>query len=220
MPEFWYDITMSFIGILTLLGIVLTWLIFRRTDRQPSLLLVLGGLITAGGFTGVVVFREAANSLLTVLILTGPALVAYSLASSDVVRVSGRLMLQVFATLLSLLLAKTVAVDVVYAGPFLAVLLLMNSLISLGLAGELREKLLVGASWMVVLFSWTRYLIGGTPGIREAVIIALYMVPVATWVGIAVSIYLSPVEHTWPGKLLNVHAERSPGEADEGLHEG
>ncbi|GAB6101800.1 hypothetical protein JCM16138_10230 [Thermococcus atlanticus] len=222
MPEFWYDITMSFIGILTLLGIVLTWLIFRRTDRQPSLLLVLGGLMTAGGFTGVVLFREAANSLLTVLILTGPALVAYSLASGDVVKVSGRLMLQVSATLLSLLLAghhSTVAVDIVYAGPFLAVLLLMNSLISSGLAGELREKLLVGASWMVVLFSWTRYLIGGTPRIREAAIVALYMVPVTIWVGIAVSIYLSPVEHTWPGKLLNVHAERSPGEMDEGLHE-
>lgn len=224
MLGLWYEITMSFVGILTLLGIVLTWAIFRRVEKvaHPSILLVLGGLMTAGGFTAVALFGEAANGILTVLILTGPAVIAYSLASGDVVKVSGRLMLQVFATLMSLLLAghySTVTIDVAYAGPFLAILLLMNSLISLGLAGEFREKLLIGASWMVVLFSWTRYLLDDRAAVQNAVIVAFYVLPIAVWIGVAFSIYLSPTGQNWPGKLLSVHAEYSSGEVDEGLHE-
>lgn len=200
MLELWYEIIMSLSGILTLFGIIITWLIFRRIEtivgeeKHPSGLLLIGGLMTSGGFSGAVLSKHPVNGILAVLILTGPALIAYSLAMDNVVKVSGRLMLQAIVTLSSLIFAgnySTVMVDVIYVGPFLALLLLMNSLISLKFLDEVREKLLIISSWFVVMFSWTRYWLDNTTGIQKGIIVAFFAIPIVLWVIIATSIYLS-----------------------------
>ncbi len=200
MLELWYEIIMSLSGVLTLLGIIITWLIFRHIETivgeegHPSGLLLLGGLMTSGGFSGAVLLKHSVNGILAVLILTGPALIAYSLAMGNVVKVSGRLMLQAIATLSSLIFAgnySTVMVDVIYVGPFLALLLLINSLISLNFVDELKEKLLIVSSWFVVMFSWTRYWLDDTTGIQKGIIVAFFVIPVILWVIVAISIYLS-----------------------------
>ncbi|ASJ04752.1 hypothetical protein A3L01_04990 [Thermococcus barossii] len=126
------------------------------------------------------------------LILIGPAMIGYALYDMGFKGVSVRLLLQSVALMLSLLGAghySTVTVDIAYVGPFLAVLLLMNAQIMVTEGN--RRRLLVAASWMIVIFSWTRYWLDDTSGLVKALIVAPYFLSVLMWVAVLVSMYIS-----------------------------
>jgi len=198
MREPWYDVIMSVSGVLILAGIVLTWMVRRKIERvtgeskTSSLLLLIGGLLTSLGFSlGVLNGRNMSQAMLT-LILIGPAMIGYALYDMGFKGVSVRLLLQSVALMLSLLGAghySTVTVDIAYVGPFLAVLLLMNAQIMVTEGN--RRWLLVAASWMIVIFSWTRYWLDDTSGLFKALIVVPYFLSVLMWVAVLVSMYIS-----------------------------
>ncbi|NJE76182.1 MULTISPECIES: hypothetical protein [Thermococcus] len=161
-------------------------------SKTSSLLLLIGGLLTSLGFSlGVLNGRNMSQAMLT-LILIGPAMIGYALYDMGFKGVSVRLLLQSVALMLSLLGAghySTVTVDIAYVGPFLAVLLLMNAQIMVTEGN--RRRLLVAASWMIVIFSWTRYWLDDTSGLVKALIVAPYFLSVLMWVAVLVSMYIS-----------------------------
>jgi len=198
MRELWYDLIMSISGALILVGIVLTWMVRRKIERvtgesqTSSVLLLIGGLLTSLGFSLSVLNGQSMSQTMLTMILVGPAMIGYALYDMGFQGVSVRLLLQSAVLLLSLLGAghySTVAVDIAYVGPFLAVLLLMNAQIIVTEGN--RRRLLVVASWMMVLFSWTRYLLDDTSGVLKALIVAPYSISVVVWVMVLISMYLS-----------------------------
>lgn len=189
---------MSLSGVLTLAGVFLTWLIRRKIERvtgqggRYSVLLLVGGVITALGFAWAVLTGGEPSGWMLFLILLGPAIIGYALFEFGFPGVSGRLMIQSGLMLLSLFGAShysTVAVDVAYIGPFLAVLLLMNAQIIVTEGS--RRTLIIAASWLIVVFSWTRYLLDDTAGLAKAAIVAPYTLATVIWVAVLVSLYLS-----------------------------
>lgn len=196
MSELWYKIVMSVTGVLIFFGIFLAWMILRKIEKRlekkslyPSMLL-LGGLLTSAGFTWEVLSGEKMGTLVLSFILIGPAMIAYSLAHVGAEKITGRLMIQSTLTLLSLFFAgrySTVTIDIAYIGPFLALLLLMNTQITI--AGESHRNLLITASWLLVLFSWTRYILDDTTGIVKALIVLPYVIAVVSWVAVLVITY-------------------------------
>ncbi|ASJ09397.1 hypothetical protein A3L11_09210 [Thermococcus siculi] len=198
MAEPWYSSMMGFSGILILTGIFLTWMVRRKIERvtgeggRYSVLLLAGGVVTAVGFAWSLLGDEGPNGWMLFLILTGPALIGYALFEFGFTGISGRLLIQSALMLLSLFGAghySSVPIDVAYTGPFLAVLLLMNSQIIV--TEGTRRDLLVLASWLMVIFSWTRYLLDDTAGVAKAAIVLLYFFAAVIWVAVLVSLYLS-----------------------------
>ena len=189
---------MSLSGFLILSGVFLTWMVRRKIERitgqngRCSVLLLVGGLITALGFAWSVFTGGEPSGWMLFLILLGPAIIGYVLSKFGFSGVSGRLMIQSGLMLLSLFGAghySTVAVDIAYIGPFLAVLLLMNAQIIVTEGG--RRTLILVASWLLVLFSWTRYLLDDVNGLAKALIVAPYALATIIWVAALVSLYLS-----------------------------
>ncbi len=198
MAESWYNALMSLSGVLTLTGVFLTWIIQRKIEKVTgkngsySLLLPIGGIMIALGFAWSVVSGNTLNGWVLSLILIGPAIIGYALFEFGFEGVSGRLIIQGVLTLLSLFGAghySTVTVDVAYVGPFLAILLLMNAQILITQGSG--RVLVVISSWLIVLFSWTRYMLGDTTGFVKAVIVAPYVLATIIWVVTLISLYLS-----------------------------
>ncbi|WP_148882280.1 hypothetical protein [Thermococcus aciditolerans] len=197
MSEMWYKIVMSSTGMLIFCGIFLAWMILRKIEKHrgnarspyPTVML-LGGLLTSLGFAWGVLGSGGMTTAVLSLILIGPAMIGYALANVGVEGITGRLMIQSVLTLLSLFLAgnySTVAVDVAYAGPFLALLLLMNA--HMMIERGIQRHLLVLSSWLIVLFSWTRYALNDTYGILKATIVLPYVAAVLLWVGVLTVTY-------------------------------
>ena len=214
MAGTWYSILMSLSGTLVLGCIVLTWLIRRKIEvlngcREPSsLLLITGGLLTSLGFAWGVLSGHEMNGWMLSLILTGPAMIGYALFWMGFKGVSGRLLIQSTIILLSLLLAghyASVQTDIAYVGPFLAVLLLMNSQITITRGRN--RGLLIASSWIITAFSWARYLLDDTTGLLKFAIVLPYFLAVASWVYVLISLYTS----ISPGRIP------LPGNAQEGL---
>gem|GEM_PF-4999837 len=214
MSESWYNFVMSLSGMLILAGIVLTWLVRKKIERisgeknRGSLLLLLGGALTGIGFLRSVLTGDGPGEREIMLILTGPALIGYGLFSIGFTGISGRLIIQSAILLSSLLGAghySSVTVDVAYVGPFLAVLLLMNAQILM--ARGFQRTLLIVSSWLLTLFSWTRYWLDNTSGLAKALIVAPYFASVIIWIGVLLSLYLA----ISPGNLP------LPENAQEGL---
>ena len=198
MAALWHNTLMSLSGFLILSGIFLTWLVRRKIEGisgqgdRSSVFLLVGGLITALGFAWAVLTGGEPSGWMLFLILLGPAIIGYALSKFGFSGVSGRLMIQTGLMLLSLFGAghySTVAVDIAYIGPFLAVLLLMNAQIIV--TDGIRRTLIITASWLIVLFSWTRYLVDDVNGPAKALIVAPYTLATVIWVATLVSLYLS-----------------------------
>ncbi|WP_148236341.1 hypothetical protein [Thermococcus sp. 4557] len=188
---------MSVTGVLIFFGIFLAWAILRKIDRHregagspyPTVML-LGGLLTSIGFTWGLLGSGGMTTAVLSLILIGPAMIGYALANVGVEKITGRLMIQSVLTLLSLFLAGSysmVAVDVAYAGPFLALLLLMNA--HMMIEKGIQRHLIVVSSWLIVLFSWTRYALNDTHGLLKAAIVLPYVAAVLLWVGVLTVTY-------------------------------
>ncbi|NJE61145.1 hypothetical protein [Thermococcus sp. 21S7] len=206
MSELWYKIVMSSTGMLIFFGIFLAWMILRKIEKgrggkkslYPTVML-LGGLLTSLGFTWGILGSGGMTAAVLSLILIGPAMIGYALANVGVERITGRLMIQSVLTLLSLFLAgnySTVAVDVAYAGPFLALLLLMNAHIMI--VSGIQKHLIVVSSWLIVLFSWTRYVLDDTYGMIKAIIVLPYVAAVLLWVGVLTVTYFK-LSSNYPG---------------------
>ncbi|NJE31388.1 hypothetical protein E3E38_10075 [Thermococcus sp. 18S1] len=188
---------MSVTGVLIFFGIFLAWTILRKIEKHredagspnPTVML-LGGLLTSLGFTWEILGNDKIGAVVLSLILIGPAMIGYALANVGVERITGRLMIQSVLTLLSLFLAgnySTVAVDVAYAGPFLALLLLMNA--HMMIENGIQRHLIVLSSWLIVLFSWTRYALEDTSGLLKVMIVLPYVAAVLLWVGVLTVTY-------------------------------
>jgi len=197
MGELWYAIAMSVAGLLILAGIILTWAVSRRcgrASRWSSALLLTGGATTAVGFSWVVLGEATPERwLVMTLILAGPAMIGCALSEMGFKGVSGRFLIQSALTLLSLSEAGhylSRQMDIAYAGPFLAVLLLMNAQITT-IRGTKRE-LLIAASWTIVLFAWTRYLLNHVTGLEKAALIGPYLAAIVTWVAVLITLYRAP----------------------------
>ncbi|WP_457742523.1 hypothetical protein [Thermococcus sp.] len=198
MSESWYNLIMSLSGILILAGIVLTWLIRKKIERISgeenlgSLLLLIGGVLTSIGFLEGVAVGENLTGVKLVLILIGPALVGYGLFSIGFAGTSSRLIIQSAILLSSLLGAghySTVPIDIAYVGPFLAVLMLINAQILM--TKDVQRTILIVSSWLLTIFSWTRYWLDNTSGIAKALIVIPYFASIIIWIGVMVSLYIS-----------------------------
>ena len=214
MSESWYNFIMSLSGILILAGIVLTWLVRKKIERingeenLGSLFLLIGGALTGIGFLEGVITGEGLNGAKLMLILTGPALIGYGLFSIGFTGASGRLIIQSAILLSSLLGAghySSVTVDIAYVGPFLAVLMLINAQILTARGAQ--RTLLIVSSWLLTVFSWSRYWVDNTSGLAKALIVIPYFASITIWIGILISLYLT----ISPGNLP------LPENAQEGL---
>jgi hypothetical protein len=153
-----YPILMGIGGMLTLVGILLTWNLSRivhsmRRDGSPLHWLVLvGGLITATGF---VLSGSGLNQMfIETIILLGPAIIALALSESGLIRATVTLFIQSALLLLSLFFTSPTEFEVVSIASALAILLLINGVRSYPGVPK-REVVVSGvSSWFLILAVW------------------------------------------------------------------
>ncbi len=174
-----YTELMSLGGVLTLLGIFLTWSLSRIVEKfrlgggRLSLLILIGGLLTAVGFTPIA-WNDGDPLFWAVLL--GPALIAYALAESGLVRAKQEMLLQSALAFLAVVMMSPTSRAIAESFSAIAIVILMNALVSYAHSPQRLSALARTASWLFVLFlileniSWF-FLIG----------IALYFVSLSIW---------------------------------------
>lgn len=153
-----YTVFMSAGGLLTLAGIFLTWSLSREVEvnrlgkERISWCVLAGGFLTALGFAGLSIAIK--SNVVALLVLLGPALIAYALSESGLVRATFTLLLQSFLLLPLVFLRRNAMMGVIELASTLSVLLLINAIA--GYVGTPREyKALAGmSSWGIVLTVW------------------------------------------------------------------
>jgi hypothetical protein len=193
MTELYLTI-MSIGGVLTLFGIFLLWIISRELETKflestrISTLILVGGVITALGFTvGGLGKGSAFNTLTVILVLLGPVIIGYSLMESRVIKPTWELGLQSTLITLSLLMVSGNELnhEVVDLGSLLSIILLINGLRYLGVTPRGPKLLLRAAAWGLVLFSWLRYLRGSGEGMM-ALDLTVYLLATVLWVSASI----------------------------------
>ncbi|NJE00184.1 hypothetical protein E3E26_10425 [Thermococcus sp. LS1] len=188
-------------GAITLFGIALTWLTFRNLERivmgtrHLSVLLLLGGFLTALGFiSGMTVQSGDLIHVISFLVIIGPGIIAYALSTGNLVNPTLRLLLQFGLVLSSLIRVgrhSDITKEIIQIGSLLSVILLMNSLFSLKFIGNDVKTLLKLSSWLIVIFSWMRFGLIDYRGLSRAIIFSVYLTSIVLWVAAAYITYLA-----------------------------
>jgi len=149
-----YSLVMSVDGPLVLVGIFLTWHLTRLVERNRlgkeklSWLILAGGLITTLGFIG-----HLTGFNLWLLVIIGPALVAYSLSMSRLVGAKLEMLLQICLMVVSVLLSKdprTYTILMFSAG---SLLLLMDAVAFYSNSPNKPASMARLSAWLLVAFT-------------------------------------------------------------------
>lgn len=152
-----YQTLMGLCGVLTLAGIFLTWNLSRKIEnfflghRRLSWYILFGGILTSLGF--IATMFEVHRGIVTIAILLGPVLIAYSLSESGLVRATWTMLLQVSIVAGSAIFVRESFYTVELASS-VAVLLLINAISGYVRTPEEYKKLAGISSWAFVVFIW------------------------------------------------------------------
>ncbi|KUK00096.1 MAG: hypothetical protein PWP49_1329 [Thermococcaceae archaeon] len=152
-----YQTLMGLCGVLTLAGIFLTWNLSRKIEnfflghRRLSWYILFGGILTSLGF--IATMFEVHRGIITIAILLGPVLIAYSLSESGLVRATWTMLLQVSIVAGSAIFVRESFYTVELASS-VAILLLINAISGYVRTPEEYKKLAGISSWTFVVFIW------------------------------------------------------------------
>ncbi|ASJ02886.1 hypothetical protein A3L09_06245 [Thermococcus profundus] len=198
-----YSFFMGLGGLLTLSAIFLTWNLSQRVElgrlgkRRISWCILLGGLLTAIGFFGMM--ENVESNIVAFLVILGPALIAYALSESGLVKATSALLIQSFLLLPLVLLRKDLIMDVVELGSTLSQLLLINAVVGYVRTPPEYRSLAGLSAWGVLISVW--FISFDAVKLAGSVI---YLISVALWLYTLL-------------RLHTVSIERFHNSAQEGL---
>ncbi|MCO6042111.1 hypothetical protein [Thermococcus alcaliphilus] len=173
-----YQTLMSLCGVLTLVGIFLTWNLSRKIEnfflghRRLSWYILFGGILTSLGF--IATMFDVHRGIITIAILLGPVLIAYSLSESGLVRATWTMFLQVSIVAGSAIFVRESFYTVELASS-VAILLLINAISGYVRTPEEYKRLAGISSWAFVVFIWLNIF---APEIAPAV----YFFSISLWI--------------------------------------
>lgn len=195
-----YQIIMSTSGLLILLGIALTAVLFIKLEKYgvqgkvAFLGAVIGGILISMGFIGGMMNpSKGMENILLVLLLTGPGLMIYSFSAVRVLGLTKRFVSQFLAILLSIFMfrgSSNMLLEMLYVGTLLGLFVLVNTILFLpGLSNSTRLPA-YAASWLLVAYSWLRAFVNkGTLDTPSFLILSLYLGALALWLYSVITIY-------------------------------
>ena len=175
-----YQIFMSTGGALTLVGIFLTWNLSRKIEgfflghKKLSWCILLGGILTSLGF--IVTMLEVHEGIISIAILLGSILIAYSLSESELVKPTWTMLLQIVLIVLSTIFVENKEFYMVELVSSFSLILLINAIVGYVRTPENYKNLAKIASWMFVGFIWLNNL---QP--TRAIAPVIYVLSVVTW---------------------------------------
>ncbi|USH00311.1 hypothetical protein K1720_02240 [Thermococcus argininiproducens] len=153
-----YQIFMSVGGILVLVGIFLTWNLSQQIEkvrlggRRLSRYILVGGILTSLGF--IATMFEIHEAIISVAILLGPAMIAYSLSESKLVKATWTMLLQVVLIMASTIFVEKKGFYVIELGSSVSLILLINAIAGYIRTPENYKTLAKISSWVFVVFIW------------------------------------------------------------------
>ncbi|WP_456398230.1 hypothetical protein [Palaeococcus sp. (in: euryarchaeotes)] len=195
-----YYIIMSIGGVLTLLGIVFTSILFMKLEKyevQGKMALlgaVIGGILISMGFIGgMMSSSKEVENILIVLLLTGPGFMMYSFSIGGFLALTKRFVFQFLAILASFVVLYNHfdhIMGLLYVGTLLALFVIMNTILFLpGLSSSTKTPTLI-SSWLLVGYSWLRgFIHKETLDILSILILSLYLGAVVLWLYSLIDIY-------------------------------
>ncbi len=182
-----YSQVMAFGGVLSLLGILLTWNLARIVERRHlrrkglSWLVLAGGLLTALGFLPGI---PSGGSAVGWAIVLGPVLIGYALSESGLVRANMEVLLQVAVVGAALVLDGGNRTVVMESFSVVSILLLINAL-----------------AFYVHIPSW----ISGVSRAAAWIFTAFFLLNVLNWGDFYVSLLYLLSQLLWLSALLRLH---------------
>lgn len=173
-----YSLVMSVDGPLVLVGVFLTWHLTRLVERNRlgkeklSGLILAGGLITAFGFTGYL-----AGFNLGVLVIIGPAIIAYALSMSGLVGAKLEMLVQIGLMVLSIPISEDPKTYTILMFSDVSLLLLMDAVAFYSNSPKKPASMARLSAWLLVAFTVVNAIY-----YRSLPALLLYTASVSLWI--------------------------------------
>ena len=173
-----YILVMSTDGLLVLFGIFLIWHLTRVVERnrlgreELSWLILAGGLMTAFGFIG-----YTAGFNLWLLVIPGPAIIAYALSTSGLVKAKLEMLLQICLMVVSVLISEDSKTYTIMMFSDVSLLLLMDVLAFYSNPPKKPASMARLSAWLLVAFT-----VINAVHYRSLPAILLYTASVSLWI--------------------------------------
>ncbi|WP_297418044.1 hypothetical protein [Thermococcus sp.] len=186
---------MTFGGVLSLLGIFLTWNLARIVEHRHlrkkglSWLVLVGGLVTAAGFLP---GASSGGDAIEWAILLGPVLIGYALSESGLVRANIEMLLQTAVVGMALVLGGGSRTLVVESFSVVSTLLLINALAFYMYIPSWVSRVPRTAAWIFMTFFLLNAIYGG-----DFYVSLLYLLSQLLWISALIRLNLADgVLHT------------------------
>ena len=192
-----YNLVMSVIGPVVLFAIFVTWDLTRKVERlrlgtrKVSVLILIGGIITALGFVSYVLDIDRPPALLFVML--GPVLITYSLSESGLVQPKFEMLVQIALMVGSIGLSANKMFYTMLMFSAVSVLLLIDAVAFYRYTPSPQRHFARLASWLLVAFTVVN-------AVRYGCTLAfvLYVLSIIIWVSTLISLefYLKDMDKT------------------------
>jgi hypothetical protein len=149
-----YSLVMSIDGPLVLAGVIITWHLTRLVERSRlgkerlSWLILLGGLITAGGFASYLIGLN-----LALMVILGPAIIAYALSMSGLVGAKLEMLVQIAIMVFSIAISEDPKTYTILMFSDVSLLLLMDAVAFYPDSPKAPASMARLSAWLLVAFT-------------------------------------------------------------------